>query len=110
MDGVTGDRLGVPGGQIAVRREAAGHVLYLSGDVDAPVVRALEAEQGLDDLHIVAVDVSELAYIDSAGLGMLVRWARNAASEDRPAVIRGTTRRFERTLELAGLDTLFSRI
>jgi anti-anti-sigma factor len=109
MDGITGDRLGVPGGRIEVRRETAGHVLYLSGDVDAPVVGALEAEQSIDELRIVAVDVGGLAYIDSAGLGMLVRWATHAASEGRPAMIRGTTRRFERTLELAGLDTLFSR-
>lgn len=109
MDGIIGDRLGVPSGRIEVRRETAGHVLYLSGDVDAPVVGALEAELGMDELHIVAVDVGGLEYIDSAGLGMLVRWARTAASEGRPATIRSSTRRFERTLELAGLDAVFSR-
>ena len=110
MHGIAGDLLSVPGGRIEVQEEAAGHVLYLSGDVDAPVVRALEAEQDLDELHIVAVDVGALEYIDSAGLGLLVRWAMKAASEGRPAVIRGTTRTFERTAELAGLGALFSRV
>jgi anti-anti-sigma factor len=96
-----------PSGFIAVEAEDDGHVLRLIGDVDASVVTVLTAEHALDDLRIVAVDVRELAYIDSTGLTLLVRWAQEAHREGRPAVIRHPTKRFERVLDMAGLTPLF---
>jgi anti-anti-sigma factor len=105
-----GDQIGAMSGRIAVRGEDEGHVLYLTGDVDAAVVRALEREQSLADLRIVAVDVGGLAYIDSTGLALLVQWASDARRDNRPATIRGTTPRFERVLEVAGLGALFDRV
>jgi anti-anti-sigma factor len=109
VDWLAGDQLGVRG-HIEVRREGDGHVLLLTGDVDAPLVDALEREQGGSELRVVAVDVGGLTYIDSAGLALLVRWARDARREGRPAQIRSTTPRFERVLEVAGLDALFVRV
>jgi anti-anti-sigma factor len=108
VDGVTAD-LGATGGRITVQAEDGGHVLYLTGDVDAAVVRQLEREHHLAHLHVVAVDVGGLTYIDSSALALLVQWSREAAGEGRPAIIRNTTQRFERVLELAGLDELFAR-
>jgi len=109
MDGEAGRRLGQREGQITVRREGDGHVLYLSGDVDAIVVKGLESEQSVAELRVIAADVSGLNYIDSTGLALLVRWATDARSEGRPATIRGMTQRFERVLALAGLDAVFVR-
>jgi anti-sigma B factor antagonist len=93
-----------------VKQEGDGHVLLLTGDVDALVVDELEREQSGYELRVVAVDVGGLTYIDSAGLSLLVRWARDARRNGRPAQIRSSTPRFERVLELAGLDALFVRV
>lgn len=98
-----------PSGLIAVEAETDGHVMRLIGDVDATVVDALTSQHALEDLKILAVDVRELAYIDSTGLTLLVRWAQDAHRDDRPAVIRHASPRFERVLEMAGLTSLFER-
>jgi anti-anti-sigma factor len=94
-------------GRITVQDEAEGHVLRLTGDVDAPVLQQLAREHAMDRLRILAVDVGELAYIDSAGLSFLARWAQAARADGRPAEIRRATSRFERVLELSGLTPLF---
>jgi anti-anti-sigma factor len=97
----------MPGGSIAVLQEAAGCVMYLSGDVDAPVIKQWETEQDSAVVTVVAVDVGELAYIDSTGLSFLVRWAQKARRDGRPPVLLRTTSRFEKVLNLAGLTSLF---
>ena len=107
MDVPTGDRFAATSGLIAVKGEADGHVMYLTGDVDAPVVKQMESDHVLDGLRVVAVDVGDLRYIDSTGLTFLVLWAQEAARDGRPAVVRHTTRHFRRVLELAGLTAMF---
>ena len=109
MDVRAGGQLAEPSGFIVVEEEPDGHVLRLVGDVDASVVAALTSQHVLEDLHVVAVDVSELAYIDSTGLTLLVRWAQDARRNDRPALIRHAGPRLERILDMAGLTTLFDR-
>jgi anti-anti-sigma factor len=94
-------------GRITVVDAADGQVLHLIGDVDAPVLQQLAREHAVDRLRILAVDVGELAYIDSAGLSFLARWAQTARADGRPAEIRRATSRFERVLELSGLTPLF---
>ncbi len=97
----------MPGGSIDVEEAADGAVLHLRGDVDAPLVdgwRSMHADPGAD---FVAVDVSELAYIDSSGLSFLVRWAEEVAAAGRPAVVRRPTSRFRQVLDVAGLSDLF---
>ncbi len=98
-----------PTGSITVEALADGHVLYLSGDVDAFVVNQATNEHTLDGLHIVAVDVGALRYIDSSAITLLVRWALDAQKEGRPAEIRRSTHRFDRVLEVAGITSLFRR-
>jgi anti-anti-sigma factor len=109
VDVWTSGRLVEPSGFITVEPEADGHVLRLIGDVDATVVNALHDEHTLDDLRVVAVDVRELAYIDSTGLTLLVRWAQDAHRDGRPATVRHAGPRFERVIDMAGLTGLFDR-
>jgi anti-anti-sigma factor len=96
-----------PTGLIVVQEEADGHVLHLTGDVDAPVLSQLAGECTVHDLQILAVDVGALGFIDSTALAFLVRWAQTARANCRPAEIRGVTPRFERVLEVCGLAPLF---
>jgi anti-anti-sigma factor len=97
------------GGEMAVNGVTGGHVLHLSGDIDAAVVEEFVRSRRLEGLEVVAVDVGDLGYIDSTGLAFLVRWAKEARRSGRPSEIRRTTERFERVLELTGLDTVFVR-
>ncbi|MGY1820467.1 STAS domain-containing protein [Geodermatophilus sp. SYSU D00079] len=94
-------------GRITVHDEAGGQLLCLVGDVDAPVLQHFTREHAVDPLRVLAVDVSALGYIDSAGLSFLARWAQAARQDGRPAEIRQASRRFERVLELSGLTPLF---
>ena len=96
-----------PSGSFRVEHEDAGPVLHLVGDVDEPLVQQVRAA-GLDERELVAVQVGSVGYIDSAGLTMLVRWARSAARAGRPAVLRGASPRFRRVLDLAGISVLFT--
>jgi anti-sigma B factor antagonist len=94
-------------GRITVQEEAGGPVLHLTGDLDAPVLQQFTRAHPVDRPRILAVDVGELAYIDSTGLSFLVGWAQAARADGRPAQIRRATPRFERVLELSGLTPLF---
>ena len=71
-------------GAITVQDTVDGQVLRLSGDVEDVVVKHLMATCSVDLSRIVAVDVGELAYIDSTALTLLVRWARGSRGR-RPA-------------------------
>jgi anti-anti-sigma factor len=98
-----------PLGAMELEQGAGGPVLHLRGDVDAPVVQGWEAEEPVDQSSIAAVDVSEMAYIDSIGLTFLVRWAQARAAADQPAVIRNAGPRFEQILHLTGIGSMFVR-
>ena len=95
---------------MAVTPVAGGHVLHLSGDIDAAAVERASCAVGrLEGLAVVAVDVGDLGYIDSTGLAFLVRWAKESRRSGRPPEILRTTDRFERVLELTGLGSIFVR-
>jgi anti-anti-sigma factor len=98
-----------PTGTIDVENGADGPVLHMRGDVDAPVVQRFEAEQAVDRRSIVAVEFSEMAYIDSIGLSLLVRWAQDRTSAGQAAVIRNANERVERVLYIAGIESMFVR-
>jgi anti-anti-sigma factor len=97
-----------PSGSITLERDGAGSVLRLTGDVDAPVVEQFEAANP-DTVPVDVVDVGDMTYIDSSGLGFLVRWARAASGSGQPPVLRRPTRRFDQVLDLTGLTPLFPR-
>jgi len=98
-----------PGGSIVLEHEPGGPVVHLRGDVDGPVVQGWDAERAVEAPSIVAVDVAALTYIDSAGLALLVRWARDRAHAGMPAVLRGATPRFDQVLDMIGVSSMFVR-
>ncbi|MGY1592150.1 STAS domain-containing protein [Geodermatophilus sp. SYSU D00708] len=106
MGVLRGDAHEPPSGSFEVVHEDGGPVLYLCGDVDAPLVSQMHAD-GVRIGEVVAVCVDRLGYIDSSGLAMLVRWARQAAGAGRPAVLRCARPRFCQVLELTGLTPMF---
>jgi anti-sigma B factor antagonist len=96
-----------PGGSIVVVTEMDRQVAHLIGDVDADLIASAGGPQLFDRLAIAAVDVGELAYIDSSGLSLLVRWARSRGQLGERAPIRGMTPRFAKVLMVSGLTEVF---
>lgn len=109
---VTEDRggsLAVEHGSTSLQQEEVGWVLHLRGQVDAPAVSRLELQRRLEEPAVMAIDVTQLTYIDSTALPFLLRWARRSSQAGRRAVIRGANPAFDQMLGVMGLASTFTR-
>ena len=88
-----------------VKREDARAVLQLTGELDVSSSTVLEEELGrLEDVPTIVLDLSQLEFVDSTGLGVLVKTHQRLREQDRRlAVIQGGGQ-VRRLLELTGLD------
>jgi anti-sigma B factor antagonist len=83
-------------------------VIRLSGEVDLAMRRAFEqiecvaTERG----EPVQIDVAELTFIDSSGLGFLAALAAAGRRLGRPPVVVGASRRVREGLDLGGLSSV----
>lgn len=98
----------VPSGRIAVESENGVTVLRLAGEIDAGVVAAFEAQHTPCDAPVIdVVDLGDVAYLSSTGIGLLLRQTRSARERGDIPTLRGLSRQAGRILELAGLAGLF---
>jgi anti-sigma B factor antagonist len=86
-------------------------VLAASGEID--VASAPEFHASLSDVigqesEIVIVDMSEVSFIDSTGLGVLVGAEKQMRDTDRALRLVVTQPQIIRLLELTGLDEVFT--
>jgi anti-sigma B factor antagonist len=91
---------------------AAGPVtLNLEGDIDVSVADQLgaEATQALDAAESsgLVVDMQNVKFIDSTGLGALVRLRKNAAARGIPLRLRNVPPQTLRVMQLTALDQSF---
>jgi anti-anti-sigma factor len=96
-----------PSGSIVVVTEGGRPVAHLSGDVDAALIGAAGGTDLLIGQDVAAVDVSDLGYIDSTGLTLLVRWAQGRVRNGGRPLIQGMTPRFAKVLAVSGLTSTF---
>ncbi len=93
---------------LSVRETSEGGVRRLTpvGELDLATVPLLEsafdAVLGDDDAEMIVVDLTELSFIDSTGVHLLIRMHRACADADRLRVINGS-RAVERVLDLTGV-------
>lgn len=95
--------------EFEVRTAARGTVVTLTGELDVASSPILEAELGrLSDAALVVVDLRGLSFIDSTGLGVLVRAHQVARAQGhRFGLVRtaqGGRGQVSRLLTLTGLD------
>ena len=83
-----------------------GH-LELTGRFDASEVEHAEAEFGKIDTSTV-IDMSELEYISSAGLGLLVTTYRRLVVDGNHLSLINMNSHIRNVLVLTGLDKLFN--
>jgi len=86
-------------------------VVTLSGELDAATAR--DVRESLTELiatapgTVVVLDLHELEFIDSTGLGLLVGAQKQARDAGRDLVLGSPRRPVYRALEVAGLVDLF---
>jgi anti-anti-sigma factor len=88
-------------------REPTCHVVALAGELDLASASLLEEEMAkalAADAPAIVLDLSELRFIDSTGIRLLLRLqARSPKEGNRLRMIRGTAQ-VQRALELTGAD------
>jgi anti-sigma B factor antagonist len=84
-------------------------VLELIGDVDITASEELvdRARACLGRAPSLELDLGALTFIDSSGLGALVRIRNEARGEEKPLVLTNVNERTARLLRITGLDKSF---
>jgi anti-anti-sigma factor len=100
-------------GSLAIRRTEDGTrlVLALCGELDLGSTPVLESELSnpvaASYRHIV-VDLTQLSFIDSQGLGALMQAQKKAQSRQKAFSLRRGGRQVQRLFEMTGFSTLFT--
>ena len=84
-------------------------VVRLSGELDldtAPALRGCLERVALVGQHELVLDLSELEFCDSTGIGVFVEWQRRARDGEFDLVLRSPRAHLRRLLEFALLDRL----
>jgi anti-anti-sigma factor len=94
--------------RLSVERTDTG--LQLKGEIDAhsaPMLADALREQATQTKR-VELDMSEVAFIDSSGLRVIVECLNHARANDGAVVIHRASHAVTRLLELSGLDGLLA--
>lgn len=95
---------------LTVDRSEAGALVIVEGALDIDTVHEFSAvlEQLAGERHReVAVDLSELAFMDSTGLGVLAAARSRVAAGGGTLTLRSPTAQITRMLSVTGMDRLF---
>lgn len=96
--------------EIAVEASDEGegyHVCRLAGEVDAYTVGDFrEALAGIENVRWLIIDLSEVPFMDSAGLGALIGGIRRVREADGDVAVISTTASLNRLLHTTGFDRI----
>lgn len=85
--------------------------LYLAGEIDtytAPELREVIMPCVERQNQLVTVDLSQVDYIDSTGLGLFIGALKASHAHNGRLVLRGVTERVQRLFNITGLDELIT--
>ncbi len=83
------------------------HILRLVGEVDAYTVGDFrEALAGIENVHWLIVDLSDVPFMDSAGLGALIGGIRRVREAEGDVAVVSTTAGLNRLLHTTGFDRI----
>lgn len=92
-----------------------GPVITLSGEVDMLTADGLRsagesaiAQAEANDRTRVTIDLREVTFLDSTGIGALVAISNAANIADVPLVLRAVSPRISKLLAITGLDGVFA--
>lgn len=94
-------------GPLVISRTPDG--LHVAGEIDASTVEAFSSDLlSMLATRDVAVNMSEIQFIDSSGLRVLIEAHSNALEQRRQFVIDSPSPIVKRLLEVTGLSDLFT--
>jgi anti-anti-sigma factor len=99
-----------PVGRIAVVAEHGTAILRLTGDIDAAAVAMYEDGErpaAAPSPVISVVDLAEVTFLSSSGVGFLLRQTKGARDRGCLPLLRGVPGRARRVLHMTGVDGLF---
>ena len=98
--------LGAPPFSATVAREAEATTVVFSGELDlAGVDRARAAiAEAEENPGMIVLDLSQLTFLDSTGLEVVLRAARRASEAGRRLVVRKPSQYVKRLFELTAID------
>ena len=88
---------------VGIEIDAEG-VIALSGDLDLASIDPVRVAIGASPAPEVRVDVSQVEYMDSSGLSLLIAEHRRLEGEQRKLVLRDPSEPVRQLLRIAGLD------
>lgn len=85
-------------------------VLNVAGEIDLAVAEEFVdvAKTCLDQTSGIGLDLGDVTFIDSSGLGVLVRLRKEADQQSKSFALVNLSPAVERLLEVTGLDNVFS--
>lgn len=93
------------------RHEGARTVVSLNGDLDLATVPGLcdtaLSELGNPDCHLLVLDLAQLTFIDSTGLGCFIDLRNQARSAGKSVELASVPATARRTFHIAGLAEVF---
>jgi anti-anti-sigma factor len=92
-----------------LRRSVA--YITLEGELDVAAVKFAEAalrEALLQDANTIVLDLSELGFLDSSGLNLLIRTKADAESRSRRLYVSRHSKASKRVVEICDLDRWFT--
>jgi anti-anti-sigma factor len=94
--------------EIEVRPDGASVTITLEGDLDLSTVASLRTVfDSLDQgYRQVVLDLSDVAFVDSMGLGLLVEARRRFEPEFRELALRAPSEHVRQVLEITGLEQI----
>jgi len=93
---------------VATREEAGRSVLAVKGEVDvhtAPELDAALTQVVEAGSYKIIVDLSAVDFLDSTGLGVLVKALKRVREHDGSLAVITTTDRISKVFRITGLDT-----
>jgi anti-sigma B factor antagonist len=96
-----------------VTQEAGRAIVYVRGDMDLCSAPAFGREVVVllgRSIDAIAIDLHGLSFIDSSGLQALNAIRTEAAAQDVQLTLQGVPRQALRTLEVCGMDGLFTLV
>jgi len=97
--------------QVSVSSVGSSHDVRLSGELDiatAPLLVAELRRLASEGAVQVAVDLADLAFIDSTGLSVLINGLKRLRQQGGDMTLRSPTPGTRKVLEITGLTELFS--
>ena len=96
-------------GSITIKAEGDLRVLCARGELDSAVVQEFKDRQGREPLVVDAIDAGGVTFISSTGIAVMLRCVEASRAAGRAAVLRASSPRVDRVLQLSGMDSAFER-